>query len=123
MSSVFRKLPRNKLHNSNQNISVLKQNSPIKLTAISRVANSIKAFLRSRRQTCSMEMVFFQWYPCKFNLEPSLPAELLFPSARDHTAALPLHASSTKATQFSPFVFYMDQSAEKPTQKDRLQLL
>lgn len=41
-------------------MSVLKQNSPIKQIAISRVTNSIRALLRSQRQTCGMEMVFFE---------------------------------------------------------------
>lgn len=62
-------------------------------------------------------------YPCKLNLEPSSSGELLLPSARDHAVALPLNTSSTRATQFSPFIPCTDQSAEKQTQKDRLQLL
>lgn len=59
MNSVFWKLLWNKLQNTHQNISALKQNSTIKQIEISRVTNSITAFF-FWHQTCSMEMVFFQ---------------------------------------------------------------
>lgn len=100
-----------------QNISTLKQNSTIKQIEISRVTNSIRAFLFLLTPDMQHGNGF---------LPARVPANSFWNSSRpcscsSRAAALPLNASSISTTQLSPSLSCTHQSAEKQAQKDGLQ--
>lgn len=112
---MFWKLLWNELQNMHQSISARKQKSTIKQIEISRVTNSIRAFLLSWHQTCSMEIVFLQHVSLQIH-----PGTRLAP-----VAALPVLQRSLKHQQHqhNPAlpIFILHRSVCWKTSPERLQ--